>query len=595
MKKAGFILCAFFTVAFAFGGMAVTSAAEEVSGVVYEDINRNGMFDDWEPGVPAVPVSNGKEVVLTNGDGEYVLPAYDEMTVFVTKPNGYQFPVNENNIPQFFYIHQPKGSPAEIQEFKGLDSTGPLPEKINFPLYKHIEESSKFRAVIFGDTQTYSESEINYLRDTIVEELSDHDTISFAMTMGDNIGDKISLYPQYLSVMKNIGLPIYYVAGNHDVNYDANDDAHSLDTYKREVGPAYYSFNYGKVHFVVLDDVVYPSPKFTDKKLYHGEINGHQMEWLTNDLKYVPEDYLIVLNMHIPIVCYIDREADRHQVCNREALYALLKGRHVLSLAGHTHTIEHYQANEQLEEWGQATPFPQIIIGAVCGSWWSGDLDEDGIPVSYQRGGAPKGYMVFDFDNETYVEHYKAIGKPLDEQINVSLWTASFEKWLQQLYSWGNEDPKTRTEQPPVTLNDLVDPNAVSQEELQTGLLIANVWDGTTDSVVTCQIDDREPVTMAKNTNIGDPHVLRLEAFVYRYVTGFSMYRDRQYGPAAPQPLPVGLFTNDSYHIWSCKLPTDLELGVHRAKVRATNAFGDTFEEVQTFQVTGGRLAFEIK
>jgi hypothetical protein len=76
-------------------------------------------------------VSNGREVVKTDKQDFYQLPAYDGMSVFVTKPADYKVPVDEYKIPQFSYHHMPDGSP-ELR-FGGLKATGALPEAVNFP------------------------------------------------------------------------------------------------------------------------------------------------------------------------------------------------------------------------------------------------------------------------------------------------------------------------------------------------------------------------------------------------------------------------------------------------------------------------------
>src|SRR5690554_6059261 len=93
-----------------FGGMA----QEMANGVVFEDLNRNGKKERREKGIPGVAVSNGIQVVQTDAQGKYTLPVSDDQIIFVIKPSDYEVPVNENNLPQFFYIHKPNGSPELI-------------------------------------------------------------------------------------------------------------------------------------------------------------------------------------------------------------------------------------------------------------------------------------------------------------------------------------------------------------------------------------------------------------------------------------------------------------------------------------------------
>ncbi|GAA2005138.1 calcineurin-like phosphoesterase family protein [Brevibacterium samyangense] len=87
---------------------------ETVSGTVFEDRNENSKQDRREKGIEGVTVSNGRDVVTTDGDGAYELPAYENMSVFVTQPAGYQVPVDESNVAQFSYTHLPEGSPDDL-------------------------------------------------------------------------------------------------------------------------------------------------------------------------------------------------------------------------------------------------------------------------------------------------------------------------------------------------------------------------------------------------------------------------------------------------------------------------------------------------
>ena len=60
-----------------------------VSGVVFVDVNRNGVRDANEPGLPSVVVSNQDAVVRTDGSGAFRLPPGGQGTVFVSVPDGY--------------------------------------------------------------------------------------------------------------------------------------------------------------------------------------------------------------------------------------------------------------------------------------------------------------------------------------------------------------------------------------------------------------------------------------------------------------------------------------------------------------------------
>ena len=95
------------------------------------DRNGNGLHDAGEPGIPNAGVSNGSAVVQTGSDGRYSIPVGDDNVIFVIKPAAYNIPVNGDNVPQFYYIHKPNGSP-EGMEYAGVEPTGPLPSSVDF-------------------------------------------------------------------------------------------------------------------------------------------------------------------------------------------------------------------------------------------------------------------------------------------------------------------------------------------------------------------------------------------------------------------------------------------------------------------------------
>jgi len=577
-------------------GSIFCPVCDNVTGTVYWDQNKNGQMDVNEPGIPDVCVSNSRDVVKTDANGVYILPACDEMVVFVVKPTGWMTPVKENNVPQFFYIHKPEGSPEEIQSFSGLDPTGPLPEAINFPLY-NVDEPKNFKAIVIGDTEVYNDREINYLRDSLVKDAKSADTGAlFCIVMGDNVGDELSLYPRYLSVMGEMDIPVYYVPGTHDLDLDATQDKDSFDTFKNYVGPTYFSFNYGQVHFVVLDSVEYPSPvtktdpnrpPFNSK--YNGKIDDIQLQWLVNDLATVPIDNLIVLNMNIPIVSDVDRLSDKDSVENREDLYCLLEGycllqgRKFLSLAGHSNTLAHFLPGDELECWGQATPIPQIIVGAASGSWWSGDLDDNLVPYSYMRDGTPRNYLIFDFNDNEYTDTFKGTLRCEDKQMHMAFLTSDFLSWFDAL---ANDCPD-------MTILGLDNRNILTETDLLLGLLVVNFYSGSSSSIVTYQFDDGLPFEAFKTMEVMDPFALANQMYVLRGVPGFELWQapsfmsGTAFGPSGPVKNPDWMQSTEgkSTHLWVCDIPDDLEPGVHSVTVTAVDTYGKEYKDIMVFEV----------
>jgi hypothetical protein len=595
-----------------------------VTGVVFHDRNLDGKQQPArEPGIEGVTVSNGREVVETDSDGAYALPAMDDMSVFVTKPANYAVPLDEDGIPQMSYQHKPAGSPD--LRFGGLKPTGPLPAAINFPMVP-TAVSDDFDCAIMGDTQPYSNNELGYVRDTVATDLVGRDlsNTECMLILGDVVGDDLGLLPRFKNMMSVMDLPQYYIYGNHDMDWDAESDADSADTWRREYGPTYYSFDIGQVHFVALDNLVYPCTN-ADKPTncgnpnapaYNGRVVDQQMEWLANDLAHVPEDKLIVLNHHVPLVSFIDNEQVTHQTDNANQIYELLEGRPALDLSGHTHTLEQIVPGESYAGWQDAVgvgeaPIHHIVAGAPSGAWWSGELDINGVPQSISRLGEPRGYHVFEFDGADYVDTFYGSGMDPNLQMWLSFNTPQFRQWFNKLRTWSAENPPTSDKVPPVNVNDLADIKLFTPEDLAKGVyLAANVWNSTQDSTVSVSIDDGEPMTLTRTqagageevhfgVDYTDPFsaIRQLQVARTAFKSGSGNLRAQGYetgqgskiGPALPQSGPTSYIAEKSSHLWRVEMPTDLELGTHVARIEFVDRYGQSFTDEIIFEVRDKR------
>ncbi len=123
-------------------------------GTVFLDANRSGRADG-QRGLPGVLVSNGVDLVETDEAGEYSLPVTEDTIIHVIKPRGYRTTIDDLNLPRFYYIHKPEGSPDDDFLYKGIAPTGPLPARIDFPLYEQ-EEPDAFEVLFTADPQAYN-------------------------------------------------------------------------------------------------------------------------------------------------------------------------------------------------------------------------------------------------------------------------------------------------------------------------------------------------------------------------------------------------------------------------------------------------------
>ncbi len=502
----------------------------EVQGIVFEDKNNNSKFDAGETGIPEIAVSNQEDVVLSDKDGKFSLNIGEETIIFLTKPSGYKVPVNSENLPQFFYIHQPAGSPE--LKFSGIEPTGKLPKQIEFPLFKS-EDSDTFEVIVFSDPQPRNSKEISYIRDDVVSELIGS-TAKCGIVLGDVMYDDISLYSEYNNVISQIGIPFYNVAGNHDMNYDSPDDQYSLETFKKYFGPNYYSFDYGEVHFIVLDDIEWNGQDSTETNTYLGKIGTRQLHWLKNDLNVVPENKLIVLTMHIPIYTFIS-ENKTVNILDRELLFNILKDRkHLLALAGHMHLTEHQYLNKDIG-WDSPNPFHQIICASVSGSWWGGKKDERGIPIADQRDGVPNGYHIFRFEGNKYTEYYKGAGLDKNNQIRISAPVGSFERY--------------------------------DQLKLE---IIANVFNGSEKSIVEYSLDD-SPFLPMINKIMTDPYFENIHS---RHIESYASW----------------IKPRKSNHIWTATLSDKIKTGIHKITIRTIDQYKNKYKKSGLFEIVKSEM-----
>ena len=219
------------------------TAPEEATGVVFHDLDRDGVRREDEPGVAGVIVTDGRDVTVTDRQGRYALPVFDNMTVMVHKPAAWTVPVNEDGVPQFSYAHKPGGTPEPLR-YGGLAPTGPLPEAINFPMIR-TGGNDRFSCVMMGDIQTYSNTELGHVRDGILADLASRDLSGArcAIMLGDVVGDDLGLLPRVTDLFSVLELSQHYIHGNHyfDFDFDATSDADSADTRRETYGPAYYT------------------------------------------------------------------------------------------------------------------------------------------------------------------------------------------------------------------------------------------------------------------------------------------------------------------------------------------------------------------
>jgi Icc protein len=342
---------------------AARSHSAGISGVVFDDTNRNGTRDAGERGVAGVAVSNQDTVVTTDASGAFRLPGEGTGVIFVSMPNAYR-PVG------------PWWRPANSAE------------PVSFALTRE-QSSTELTFIHASDTHI---SPASLARTQRLRALVDSIRPGLLLITGDLVRDALRVgeeeatgyYELFARERNAFRTPVFTVPGNHENFGIERDTSHVPAThplygrgmYHHYFGPDYYSFTRGGVHFVGLNTVD------IDDQRYYGHVDSLQIAWLERDLALVPADMPVVTFDHIPFVTtfeglngYNDRPPApslitvrgktvyRHTVSNAgDVLAVLRKHRYVLALGGHLHATERIE----YEMAGVRTRFNQV--SAVVGN-----------------------------------------------------------------------------------------------------------------------------------------------------------------------------------------------------------------------------------
>ncbi|MGO1912370.1 MAG: calcineurin-like phosphoesterase C-terminal domain-containing protein [Corynebacterium sp.] len=550
------------------GDDSAADTADTITGRVFDDADRDSSLGGDEDGVAGVSVSNGIDVVTTDEDGNYSLPVRDNMSVTVTQPSGWQVPVDSSNFAQFSYEHYPEGSPD--LKYGGLEPTGPVPDAVNFPLAKsEATASSAQNCAIAADTQTYDKTEVGYAAKGAPADLAARDDYAGCgiLLLGDNVGDDLSLNPDLKGLYADANGPVRALPGNHDIDYDADSDINATDTYRRDFGSPYYSYDVGDVHIVALDNIDYNGDDGSGNGGYDERISDEQLRWLRNDLATVPDDRQVVIAAHAPIVNYAEVVTD-----NAAELYDVLAERpDAVTVGGHTHTRETLLAGERREEWAtydespiEELPNDQIVAGAVSGDWYSGELNDNGVPYAYTQDAAEPGVLTMQFSGGQRSEYYTVRNEDPSHQFLTGVNSPTWRSWAAAAEAKG-EDAKVEP----------IDPREVSKADVEGGesYLSSSFFNGSTDASVTVSIDDSEPQD-AELTQPAEGEPLNKG---WEYTETVS---------ATHNLSSTGNVAQASPHLWRTSLPADLEVGRHTAVVTGTDRHGEEFQDTVEFTVT---------
>lgn len=357
------------------------TVAGRIRGAVFLDENGDGVRSVQERGMPGVAVSDGYTVVKTAADGTYEMePSRDSVFIQVTKPAGYRV---------------------------AGDWYQPLQPTVDFALTRSSESEDDYTFVHVTDTHVASRESLEGLS-AFVEEINGLDPKPrFVLNSGDliNLAKSLINPPEqghaamrnYAGIMNHLTMPYYNVAGDH------TDSSYRLDRFPRGdhragkalfweyLGPNFFSFEYGRIHFVSVDYVYHlgnrqllVNGKNLEYPIY--EVQPVHLRWLRQDMASRSQGCLVVtasendLSTHCPGFIAMAAENDIR-----------------FQLTGDDHIVAFKEK-----------PVPYRSAGALAGCWWSAAAAGLCPDLS------PQGYMVYRVTGDRMECFYKGLGRRVE-------------------------------------------------------------------------------------------------------------------------------------------------------------------------------------
>lgn len=367
-----------------------------------------GIVSSAGVGVENVVVSDGAEVTVTNEKGIYQLKSAKKWGyVFISVPSGYEVP-SVGVLPQFH---------------RALKNSADVVERADFKLEK-VDGQDSYKIFMLGDMHLANRTGDLGQFAQFTSDLTDYMTRHkgekmYALTLGDMTWDlywysNSYYFPQYLNTINSQikNLQIFHTMGNHDNDFQTRSDYDAAVKYVDQICPTYYSFNIGKVHYVVMDDIDCSSYNGTESRNYVKSLSAEQLDWLAKDLSHVAKTTPIVVAMHAQVFYPTTSgfKIDHDQV-NTLRLFDILDGYTVRFVTGHTHKLFNVTPDAPIVD---GHNFREYNSGSVCASWWwSGNLTP-GIHIGTD--GTPGGYGIWDVTGTDFQCLYKSTGWPEEYQ-----------------------------------------------------------------------------------------------------------------------------------------------------------------------------------
>jgi len=334
---------------------------------------------DARPGAAGVSVTDGYTVVRTDAQGAYTItPSPDAVFLYITRPSG----------------HDIVG-----------DWYKPLAEKVDFTIEQAADNEEEFVFVHLTDAHVSENRRSLVGLSTFVRELNNmNPRPRFVVNSGDLLNLHKALinspanghasFRNYVGIMNHLAMPCYNVAGDHtDSSYrleqfPRGDHRCAKPMYWEYLGPHFFSFEYGRIHFVSVDFGYHLGKRQI-------LVNGKQLEYPTNQVqpmhvKWLGQDMAARGTGQFVITA---AEFDLEDHC--PGFLEMARQHDIrMQLVGDIHVVS-----------SKDRFVPYRVGGALAGCWWNPRTRGLCPDLS------PGGYMIYRVVGEKLESFYKGLGQ----------------------------------------------------------------------------------------------------------------------------------------------------------------------------------------
>ena len=360
-----------------------------VKGLVYGDGNNT---------LAGVVISDGLLCVKTDAGGYFEIDSDLSRTKFITAsiPSGYSAPIDDMGRPIFYY---------RVTDEDRRDNM--VIHTFNFEPIKNNPE--RYTLIVGADPQprktgagydniAYHSLDMcdDFYRDMREKAGTISDRNIYGMMLGDLVHEDMNLYQNYVNGLKTLGFPMFNILGNHDNDPEAANDTEGRRKFEEWLGPTYYSFNIGKQHYVVLDNLIMKRNSAGQLKDYDQGLTDEVWQWLQNDLMYVDLSTTIMVAAHSPMFMGDNMSERSKHAQGHRTDYANLfsKFAKVHAWAGHSHVTFNYVYPES----SNLKNLEVHTVARSTGELWTNE---------YIANGTPRGYTVVEVDGDNVSWYFK--------------------------------------------------------------------------------------------------------------------------------------------------------------------------------------------